>query len=304
VWGEALPVLNAAQARIINLETSITRSNRFWPTKGIHYRMHPDNIQCLSTAGIDCCVLANNHVMDWGAAGLEETLATLMDGGIRTAGAGRNAEAAAIPAVIPVGNGRRVLVFAWGDASSGIPSAWAAGTERPGINLLDDLSPAGAERIACNMAPFRSAGDVVIVSLHWGHNWGYRVPDEHVRFAHSLIDTHVVDVIHGHSSHHPIGIERYRDKLILYGCGDLLNDYEGIRGHESFRGDLSLLYRLTIPRDSSAPAGLRMTPMQIRNMRLHNASRDDVEWLATALTRASAGFATRIHVGSDNELVA
>lgn len=145
---------------------------------------------------------------------------------------------------------------------------------------------------------------MVIVSLHWGGNWGYQVPDGDVRFAHALIDTQVVDVAHGHSSHHPIGIERYRGKLILYGCGDLLNDYEGIRGHQSFCGDRSLLYQVNLPGDTSAPAGLRMTPLKIRRVRLHKAPRDDVEWLATALTRPSAGFGTRINVGSNNALVA
>jgi poly-gamma-glutamate synthesis protein (capsule biosynthesis protein) len=138
VWGEALPLLRASDARIINLETSITRSNRYWRNKGIHYRMHPDNIECLRAAGIDCCVLANNHVLDWGVTGLEETLAGLGQAGIRTAGAGLNLEAARVPAVLPVSDGQRVLVFAYGSGTSGIPDQWAAGTD-PGINLLADL---------------------------------------------------------------------------------------------------------------------------------------------------------------------
>jgi poly-gamma-glutamate capsule biosynthesis protein CapA/YwtB (metallophosphatase superfamily) len=53
----------APDARIINLETSVTRSGDFWPEKGIHYRMHPQNIDCLISARIDVCALANNHVL-------------------------------------------------------------------------------------------------------------------------------------------------------------------------------------------------------------------------------------------------
>src|SRR6266545_2275320 len=65
VWGAALDELNRAQpdARIVNLETSITRSEDFVP-KGINYRMSPEDADCLAAATIDCCVLANNHVLD------------------------------------------------------------------------------------------------------------------------------------------------------------------------------------------------------------------------------------------------
>ncbi len=76
IWGDALQELNhiAPDTRIINLETAVTTSQEFWPEKGINYRMHPRNIPCISAAKIDCCVLANNHVLDWGYDGLTETL--------------------------------------------------------------------------------------------------------------------------------------------------------------------------------------------------------------------------------------
>lgn len=95
IWGAALEELAQRQpdARIVNLETAITTSDAAWPRKGIHYRMHPGNIAALTTAQIDCAVLANNHVLDWGHAGLVETLATLRGAGINTAGAGFTAAA-------------------------------------------------------------------------------------------------------------------------------------------------------------------------------------------------------------------
>ncbi len=75
IWGDALQELDRAApaARIINLEASITTSGDY-ERKGINYRMHPANTPCLSAAGIDCCVLANNHVLDWGRSGLSETI--------------------------------------------------------------------------------------------------------------------------------------------------------------------------------------------------------------------------------------
>lgn len=71
VWGAALDELKRRRpdVRVINLETSVTRSDAHVP-KGINYRMTPENADCLTAAQIDCCVLANNHVLDWGRAEL------------------------------------------------------------------------------------------------------------------------------------------------------------------------------------------------------------------------------------------
>lgn len=123
IWGEALAVLQeiSPAVRIINLETAVTTSDDYWRNKQIHYRMNPRNVDCLRAAGINCCVLANNHVLDWGYSGFEETLQTLETAGIRVAGAGRDAEEAQRPAVFELPHGNRLLVFGMGSPSSGIP---------------------------------------------------------------------------------------------------------------------------------------------------------------------------------------
>jgi poly-gamma-glutamate synthesis protein (capsule biosynthesis protein) len=79
IWGDALEDLDKVDPdlKIINLETSITKSDDYWKGKGINYRMHPENTGCLTAARIDYCSLANNHILDWGFAGLQETLETL-----------------------------------------------------------------------------------------------------------------------------------------------------------------------------------------------------------------------------------
>src|SRR5690606_9984554 len=127
-------------------------------------------------------------------------------------------------------------VFACGAATSGIPSAWAATQSTPGVRLLSDLSRDAARGLSRHIETLKAVGDVVVVSLHWGGNWGYAIPEHERIFAHELVDRGCVDVVHGHSAHHAKGIEVYRDKLILYGCGDFLTDYEGITGHERYRG--------------------------------------------------------------------
>ena len=296
VWGDALEVLDRIHpdARIVNLETAITTNGEAWPTKGIHYRMHPQNLGCLVAAKIDCCALANNHVLDWGYAGLEETLGQLQGAGIRTAGAGANAAEAARPAVIEVRGGTRVLVSSFGMSSSGVPREWRARRAHAGVNWVEDLSSRSVEKIARQISPHRDAQTVVIASLHWGGNWGYDISAREREFAHALIDTAGVDLVHGHSSHHPKGIEVYRKKGILYGCGDFLNDYEGIGGYGSFRGDLALMYFAALDARTGELVNLSMIPMQIRCFRVRRAPDDDVAWLARTLDRECAKLGTRV----------
>ncbi len=290
IWGDALPALARANPdrRIINLETAITTASTPWPGKGINYRMHPANIGCIQAISPDCCVLANNHVLDWSREGLLETLQALVAAGITTAGAGRDHQAAAVPAILTRPDGGRLLVFAVGHASSGIPEEWAAQAQRPGVNYLSDLSAAQRDRLANTIDAIRQPDDQVVLSIHWGGNWGYEIAEEQRAFAHGLIDRGSVDLIHGHSSHHPKAIEVYRDRLILYGCGDLLNDYEGIGGHSAYRGDLALLYLPTL--QAGRMAALRMLPFKIRNLRLNRPSAADIDWLTTRMDREAARF--------------
>jgi poly-gamma-glutamate synthesis protein (capsule biosynthesis protein) len=275
-------------ARIINLETSVTRSEDYAP-KGINYRMSPSNTACLTAAGIDCCALANNHVLDWGRRGLLDTLETLAHLRIKTVGAGHNLREASAPAVVDIAEERRLLVFSYGCATSGIPGNWAATIERPGVNLLIEISEKTASQVAEDIARMRRPDDLGVVSMHWGANWGYEIPDAQRRFAHALIERTNVSVIHGHSSHHPKAIEVYRDRLILYGCGDFLNDYEGIAGYETFRDDLVLMYFIDIA-PTGILAALELVPLQIRKFQLIRPSADDIRWLHQTLDRECRKF--------------
>jgi len=295
VWGDALEALQAARPDllIVNLETSVTRSRDYLP-KGINYKMNPENVACLTAAKVDCCVLANNHVLDWGWRGLAETLETLEQAGIRTSGAGNDAEQAAAPAVFDVAGKGSVWVFAFGSEDSGIPADWAAGRGKPGVNFLGGISEESVSRIAGKLRKLKRPGTVFVASIHWGGNWGYRIPDEHRRFAHGLIDQAGFDLVHGHSSHHAKGIEVYKEKLILYGCGDFLNDYEGIGGYERFRSDLAVLYLPRLSWPEGKLVACELMPFQIRNFRLSRASNRDVAWLRDRLDRESAKLGGRI----------
>ncbi len=302
-WGDALTelVVRRPDFRLVNLETAVTRSAEPVP-KSINYRMSPENIPAMIAAGIDCCALANNHLLDWGSRGLIDTLAALRGAGIRGVGAGETLAAAATPAVVPLPGGGRLLVFAYGLPTSGVPDEWAATATQPGVNFLPDLSRASRRRVVRTVRALRQPGDIVLLSIHWGSNWGYGISSRQTRFAHRLIDKGVVDILHGHSSHHPRPIEVYRGRLILYGCGDLLNDYEGIKGYEEFRGDLALLYFATVERSGGRLVALTMVPYRIRNFRLNRAAAADAEWLRAVLDRESRPFGTWVELDPSGNL--
>ena len=304
VWGVALDELDRMRpdVRIINLETAITRSDDY-ARKGINYRMSPENADCLSAANIDCCVLANNHVLDWGRSGLLQTLAALERLKIKAAGAGRNVVEAAAPAVLDLATKTRILVFSFGTVTSGITHSWAATTDIPGVNLLTQLSEADALRAAEYIISIKQPGDLAVVSLHWGSNWGYEIPAEQQLFARTLIDRANVSIVHGHSSHHAKAIEVYQKRLILYGCGDFLNDYEGIRGYEEFRSDLALMYFANIEAASGNLAAFEIAPLQIRNFRLSRPSNQDIEWMQQTLNRESMRFGTGVVLDRGGRLV-
>ena len=304
IWGDALAELErrAPDVRIINLETAVTRSNDYWRNKGINYRMSPQNLPCLTAAGIDACALANNHVLDWGYTGLDETLEALGEANIKTAGAGRNAAQAAAPVLLETRSAERVIMFSFGSENSGIPSRWAASEDNSGINLLRELSDGIVRRIKEDVKRVKRAGDIAVASIHWGSNWGYAIDPEEREFAHRLIEQAGIDVIHGHSSHHSKGIEVYREKPILYGCGDFLDDYEGIGGYEEFRNDLVLMFFVSMERRTGKLSELKMVPMQIKRFRLYRASEPDARWLGERMNRECAKLGTRVELSADNVL--
>jgi poly-gamma-glutamate synthesis protein (capsule biosynthesis protein) len=152
----------------------------------------------------------------------------------------------------------------------------------------------------------RKNRDVVVASVHWGGNWGWDPERGQRDFAHRLIDHAGVHVVHGHSSHHVKGIEVYKGKLILYGCGDLVNDYEGIDTHHGqeaeYRGEVGALYFADIDVNTGELKALEIVPTRIRHLSAHVAGRADASWLAKTLTVLGLDFQTKVEKTPGNAL--
>ena len=100
-----------------------------------------------------------------------------------------------------------------------------------------------------------------------------------------------------------MGFEVYRDKLILYGCGDFLNDYEGIGGYEDFRSDLTFMYFPTLDASTGSLSHLVLTPMQIRHFRVNRAGDADARWLETTINREAGKCGLALSRQADGSLL-
>ncbi|PSN63713.1 hypothetical protein BS50DRAFT_87194 [Corynespora cassiicola Philippines] len=240
-WGNSLPLFHSANLNLINLETAVTTCAKPWPGKTFSYRMHPANLQCLREAHIDYVSLANNHTLDYGEEGLLETVKKLKGSNIPFAGAGVSPEEAQQPAVLGLkdeGKNYSMHVYSCADH----PTEWF---NVPNLHSID-YSSATRERLKQLLMSNAIKPDLKIFSVHWGPNYSWAPSDDIRSLAHFLVDECAVDIVHGHSSHHVQGVEVYKGKLIIYGCGDFVDDYAL---HAEYRNDLSAVWRVGTDQD-------------------------------------------------------
>jgi len=287
-WGDVRPFLDASDLRIINLECAITDNEQPWTRtpKVFHFRTQPSAIETLRTARIDACSLANNHTLDFEEQGLLDTLEHLDAAGIRHAGAGRDREEAADPAIltVPADHTRRVALVAFTDNEP----PFAAGTDRPGTNYLPvSLKPDVLRRVERAVSDVREMGvDTVIFSNHWGPNMVQRPREIFRRFARAVIDRGV-DIYYGHSAHIFQGVEIYRGKPILYDTGDFIDDYTV---DPRLRNDWSFLFQVSV--EEGTLERLDLTPVKLSYARVDLATGGEREEILDRMERLSAEMGT------------
>ncbi len=255
-WGDLYPSMRAHDLNIINLETTLTTSNRAVPKK-FNFKADPDRVKCLQEAHIDIVNLANNHILDFGEEGLRETIRVLDEAGIMHAGAGLNIEEAKKPALI-IKNGIRIAVIGMTDNER----AWKALSDKPGINFVEVGDFGEAKKQIVNL---RNEVDFLIITIHWGPNMREFPTKSFINFAHELTDSGA-DILHGHSAHVFQGVEIRDRKLIMYDTGDFIDDYAV---DNSLRNDYSLLFELEL--DKERARKLFLVPALIENMQVNRA---------------------------------
>lgn len=267
-WGDTLPVLGSADWRGCNLECVISDHRpSVLPEKVFHFRSDARNVAVLTAAKIDAVSLANNHTLDFGEEAMVDMLARLDQAGVAHSGAGRTRAEAMRLAISRVG-GLQIGMLACTDNEPG----WAATPASAGVFYVPIAgSTDRAAPLLESVQRARSRVDLLIVSLHWGPNWGSIPPPAHVRLAKHLVDVGA-DVVFGHSGHVVRAVEVYQGKPIIYCAGNFVDDYAV---DEIERNDRSFVFMLET--ENRRIARLRLHPTVISGLRASLARGQDAD---------------------------
>ena len=284
VWGDLLTILSKADFRMCNLECAISDDGEPWSQtpKEFHFRSDPKNVQVLRAAGMNVVSLANNHSLDYGYTSLDDTIRILDKAQIEHAGAGLSLEEARRPAFLSVGK-TKIGIVAFTDNEP----EWEAGEKTSGIFYAPtELEDHRAKKLLEVVKKTKPAVDTLIVSAHWGGNWGYPPPEEHTLFAHAVIDAGA-DIVFGHSCHVFRGVEIYRGRPILYSAGDFIDDY-AVDSVE--RNDESFV--IMVDKEGKDFTHIMLYPTKIEDCHARKARGPETYAIAEKMQTLSAKFKT------------
>ncbi len=274
--GRISEIMNSADLVLVNLECAITASSARWSgaAKAFYFGAPLQAIDALLDAGVDVVSLANNHVLDFGYKGFDDTLISLEGAGIGYAGAGRNIDEASKPACFE----RKGISFGM-TAYCDHQQDFSAGPASPGINYFDlDQENGFISRIRQDIEKMKGI-DWPILSLHWGPN-RVRHPSDHFRkLARQAIEMGY-GMIFGHSAHVFHGVEIYRGKPIFYACGDLVDDYYV---DPELRNDHQLLFEVELSK--SRFEKIRLHPVLIEDCRTVPAVGESREFIIGSIEK-------------------
>jgi poly-gamma-glutamate synthesis protein (capsule biosynthesis protein) len=206
-------VLGHADLTIANMEGTFTERGT-QANKLYTFRTPPRHAIGLKQAGIDVVALGNNHTMDYGAVGLDDTLKALEAAGVPYSGAGPNATEARKPVVLE-SNGLRIAFLSY----NGVGEATFAGTSSPGVARAD------ITWVRQDVASALTLADLVIVSLHDGTEYQDAPTGAQRSFAQAAIDAGAALVLGSHA-HVFQGWQTYGEGVIVWGLGNFVFDLD------------------------------------------------------------------------------
>jgi poly-gamma-glutamate synthesis protein (capsule biosynthesis protein) len=293
-WGDVVSLFHSSDWRFCNLECVVSDlvPDRL-PPKTFHFRSDARNVAVLQAAGVDAVSCANNHGLDFGRGAMLDMLRILEDAGIAHAGAGSNLEEARRPALTTTRGGTRVALIACTDNQPD----WAAGALKPGVFFVPaDVDLADASGLLGLVDKTRRVADLVVVSLHWGANWGYEPEAGHRELARALVELGA-GVVFGHSCHVFRGVEVYREAPIVYSAADFVDDY-AIDPVD--RNDWSFVHLVeTWPGNRR----LRLRPTMIENMHARLAHGAEATAIISRMSGLCNRLGTRLRVEGEEAVI-
>lgn len=233
-------LFRSADLVMVNCETAITRAQKQEP-KQFHFKMNPDLVEAFRRGNISLVTLANNHVYDYGAEGLRDTIRFLDAYGIGHVGAGMTLSEARKPVVRSI-RGKTIAFLGYGNYSPATDKSPGTAYRYPEY-IVHDIRAAK-----------QSGAHIVIVNFHWGIERA-KQPTEHDRsLAHLAIDNGA-DVVVGHHPHVLQPVEMYKGKVIAYSLGNF------IFGGNRRSAQKSALLKITI--GAQGEIGQQLLPVRI-----------------------------------------
>jgi poly-gamma-glutamate capsule biosynthesis protein CapA/YwtB (metallophosphatase superfamily) len=248
-----------------NLEGPLTTRGKPEEDKKFVFHSPPDKVStALKNAGFNVVCLANNHMLDYGAEGLAQTIETLDAAGIQHAGAGADLGAARKPALLTI-NGQRIAILAY---TLTLPENFYAGMHRPGTAFAHE------DQVQEDVTAARKQADIVLVAFHWGQEGKTQLREYQTRIGHLAIDSGASAVI-GHHPHILQGIERYKDGIILYSMGNFT--FGSYSGHSTRSAIAQLHFRNgRLQQVQMIPLNVNNFEVQFQPQPLHGAEADAV----------------------------
>jgi poly-gamma-glutamate capsule biosynthesis protein CapA/YwtB (metallophosphatase superfamily) len=207
------PVLSAADIAMVNLETAITERGTPQP-KEYTFRAPPSALQALRAGGIDVATMANNHGVDYGTVGLEDSLAAIRASGFPVVGIGANATQAYAPYRVTVNGERIAIIGATQVIDEALIPTWTATATNGGVASAKDVT-----RLVAAVRAARRVSDTVVVYLHWGIEKTTCPSSEQEELA-SAVERAGADVIVGSHTHRLLGGGRLDPAFVDYGLGN------------------------------------------------------------------------------------
>lgn len=202
-----------ADLAITNLECPLTNAANPIQKSGPAIKSSPDAVNALSFAGFHLVTLANNHILDYGAQGLTDTINVCKEANIDYVGAGNNVEEARRPFCFSK-DGKKVAIINIAENEFGNTTGNYPGGNP--LNLVDNYY---------DIKTAKENADFLIVIFHGGREH-YQLPSPRIQQLFRYFIDIGADVVVSHHTHCYSGYERYNDKLIFYGLGNFIFDYK------------------------------------------------------------------------------
>ncbi len=203
-----------------NLETVLSNRGKEIE-KAVSIHTSPDKVKFLKESGFDILNIANNHIMDLGWEGFNDTLEVLNQNGLRFIGAGNRKF-----------NQPDIII-----ERKGIKFGFLGYCEYGFKNCKEDLfiNKVDENVITTQIKNLKLKSDIIIISLHWGTENVFYPSLAQIKLARNLIDAGAILVL-GHHPHVVQGIERYKNGLIVYSLGN----FQFVTGREKNRKSIIL----------------------------------------------------------------